>query len=70
MVVGKVRRVGNSLVITVPKEEVEALELREGDLVTMELRKAEVRPLLRPDLQKMAEESWERNEAGYRYLKG
>jgi putative addiction module antidote len=70
VVVGKVRRVGNSLVITVPKEEAEALELREGDLVTMELRKAEVRPLLRPDLQKLAEDSWERNEAAYRYLKG
>ena len=69
MIVGKIRKVGNSLVVTVPKEEAEELELREGDLVTMEIRKAEVRPVLRPDLRKLAEESWERNEAAYRYLR-
>ncbi len=69
MVVGKIRRVGNSLVVTVPKEEAEELELREGDLVTMDIRKAEVRPVLRPDLRKLAEESWQRNEAAYRYLR-
>lgn len=70
MVVGRVRKVGNSLVVTVPKEEAEALELHEGDLVAMEIRKAEVRPVLRPDLRKLAEESWEQNKEGYRYLAG
>ncbi|MGE5620525.1 MAG: AbrB/MazE/SpoVT family DNA-binding domain-containing protein [Sphingomonadaceae bacterium] len=69
MVVGKLRKVGNSLVVTVPKEEAEALDLREGDLVTMEIRKAEVRPVLHPELRKLAEQSWERNEAAYRYLR-
>ena len=68
MVVGKIRKVGNSLVVTVPKEEADALELHEGDLVTMEIRKAEVRPVLRPDLRRLAEESWERNQEAYRYL--
>lgn len=68
MVVGKVRKVGNSLIVTIPKEEAEELGLREGDLVTMDIRKAEVRPVLRPDLRKMAEDSWERNQPGYRYL--
>ena len=70
MVVGRIRKVGNSLVVTVPREEAEALELHEGDLVTMDIRKAEVRPVLRPDLRKLAEESWERNQDGYRYLSG
>ena len=69
MVVGKLRKVGNSLVVTVPKEEAEALDLHEGDLVTMDIQKAEVRPVLRPDLRKLAEQSWERNEAAYRYLR-
>ena len=69
MVVGKIRKVGNSLVVTVPKEEAEMLELHEGDLVTMDIRKAEVRPVLRPDLRKLAEESWARNEPAYRYLR-
>ncbi len=70
MVVGRIRKVGNSLVVTVPREEAEALELHEGDLVTMDIRKAEVRPVLPRDLQKLAEESWERNKDGYRYLAG
>jgi putative addiction module antidote len=69
MIVGRVRKVGNSLVVTVPKDEADALELREGDLVAMELRKAEVRPVLSPELRKLAEESWERHEAAYRYLR-
>lgn len=70
MVVGKIRKVSDSLVVTVPKEEADALDLHEGDLVAMDLRKAEVRPVLSPDLHKLAEDSWERNESGYRYLKG
>ena len=70
MVIGKIRKVGNSLVVTVPREEAEALELHEGDLVAVDIRKAEVRPVLRPDLRKLAEESWERNQDGYRYLAG
>jgi putative addiction module antidote len=69
MIVARVRKVGNSLVVTVPKDEADALELREGDLVAMELRKAEVRPVLSPELRKLAEQSWERNEAAYRYLR-
>ena len=68
MVVGRIRKVGNSLVVTVPREEAAALELHEGDLVTVEIRKAEVRPMLRPDLRRLAEESWDRNKEGYRYL--
>lgn len=70
MVVGKIRKVGNSLVITVPREEAEALELHEGDLVTVDIRKAELRPVLHPLLTSLAEASWERNKEGYRYLAG
>ena len=68
MVVGKLRKVGNSLVVTIPREEVEALQLGEGDLVMMDIRKAEIRPVLRPDLRQLAEKSWERNREGYKYL--
>ncbi|MBI2908869.1 MAG: hypothetical protein HYX92_14595 [Chloroflexi bacterium] len=68
MILGKIRKVGNSLVVTVPREEADALELHEGDLVAMDIQKAEVRPILRPELRKLAEESWEHNKDGYRYL--
>lgn len=70
MVIGKLRRVGNSLVVTVPKDEAAELDLHEGDLVAIELRKAEVVPVLRPDLRRLAQESWERDKDAYRYLKG
>lgn len=69
MIVGRIRKVGNSLVVTVPDDEADALELREGDLVAMELRKAEVRLVLSPEVRKLAEESWERSEAAYHYLR-
>ena len=70
MVLARIRKVGNSLVVTVPKEAVAELDLREGDLVLLELRKAEVRPVLRPELRRHAEESWAQNQQGYRYLAG
>ena len=70
MAISRLRKVGNSLVVTVPREEAEALDLHEGDLVALDIRKAEVRPVLRPDLRALAEDSWDRNRSGYRYLKG
>lgn len=36
----KVRRIGNSLGVIIPKEEVERRGLREGDEVRLEIRKA------------------------------
>lgn len=72
MVVGKLRKSGNSFIVTVPKEEVERLGLREGQPVTIEVRPAviEVRSVLAPDLREAFEESWKHNEAGLRYLAG
>jgi antitoxin component of MazEF toxin-antitoxin module len=66
----KVRKSGNSYIVTIPKAEVERLQLREGQLVTVEVHPVEVRPKLAPDVREAFEASWERNEAGYRYLAG
>lgn len=70
MVTGKLRKSGNSFIVTVPRDEVERLHLREGQLVSVEVHPLEVRPTLTPDLREAFEASWERNEAGYRYLAG
>ncbi len=70
MVYGKVRRVGNSLVLTIPKEQADALGLHEGDLVAFEVRKAIAYPALPPHLERIAEQVWKENEAGLRYLAG
>lgn len=66
---GKVRKVGNSLVVTIPKEEVDTLGLREGDMVAFEVRKAIAYPALSPRLREIAEEVWKENEEGLRYLR-
>ena len=70
MITGKLRKSGNSFIVTVPRDEIERLGLSEGQLVTVEVRPAEVRPLMAPEVREAFEASWARNEAGYRYLAG
>ncbi len=70
MVTAKLRRSGNSFIVTVPREEVERLGLHEGQLLAVEVHPVEVRPVLTPELREVFEASWARNEAGYRYLAG
>ncbi len=68
MIHQKLRKVGNSYVVTIPKEEVERRGLREGQLLAVEVQPLEVRPVPSPDLREAFEESWRRNEAAYRHL--
>jgi antitoxin component of MazEF toxin-antitoxin module len=48
MITQKVRKVGNSLTITIPREEAERLGLAEGDLVAASLNKVRVEIELSP----------------------
>ena len=68
MIWQKLRKVGNSYVVTIPKEEVERQNLREGQLLSIEVQPAEIRPVASPALHEEFEESWRCNEAGYRYM--
>jgi putative addiction module antidote len=68
MIWQKLRKVGNSYVVTIPKEEVERLQLHEGQLLAVEVQPAEIRPVLSPALREAFEQSWKRNEAAYRHL--
>ncbi|MBI2321013.1 MAG: AbrB/MazE/SpoVT family DNA-binding domain-containing protein [Chloroflexi bacterium] len=68
MIQQKLRRVGNSYVVTIPREEVERLGLKEGELLAVEVRPLEVRPVLAPEVAAAFEASWRRNEHGYCYL--
>jgi len=70
MLFQKLRKVGNSYVVTIPREEVERLNLQEGQLLAIHVQPAEMRPLLSEQAQQAFEESWEANEKGYRYLAG
>ena len=64
----KIRRSGNSYVVTIPKETIERLGLREHDLVQVQLCPLDVVPRLRPELREAVDAVWERHEAGLRYL--
>ena len=70
MITQQLRKVGNSYVVTVPKEEVERRGWQEGQLLALQLTALEVRPVLGDDLREAIEERWERNEEALRYLAG
>lgn len=78
MIAGKIRKHGNSYVVTIPREEMEARGLVEGQLVGFEPVPVELRPVererpatgLRPEVRAAAERVWAKNEAGLRYLAG
>jgi antitoxin component of MazEF toxin-antitoxin module len=66
----QLRKVGNSYVVTAPKDEVERRGWQEGQLLALQLTALEVRPVLGDDLREAIEERWERNEEALRYLGG
>jgi antitoxin component of MazEF toxin-antitoxin module len=68
MIVTTVRRVGNSYVVTVPKEMMERDHLQEGQLVALELTPVEQRPVLSPELKAILDESWDDLLPGLEYL--
>lgn len=51
MITQRVRRVGNSLVISIPREEVERLGLAEGDLVAASLNKVRLEVQMSPQVR-------------------
>ena len=68
MIQQKLRKVGNSYVVTIPKDEVERLGIAEGQLLAVKVQPLEIVPALSHELREIFEESWEQNEEGYRYL--
>lgn len=68
MIQQKLRKVGNSYVVTIPKKEVEERHLQEGQLVAVEIHPLDVRPTLRPELRAALDEHWEVIEPALRYL--
>jgi len=68
MIQQRLRRSGNSYVVTVPKELVERNGWQEGQLLAVEFTALEVRPVLRPELREAIDKRWERNEQALRSL--
>jgi antitoxin component of MazEF toxin-antitoxin module len=68
MIKQHLRKSGNSYVVTIPKEEVERLQLREGELITVEVSATETHPVLPPDLKEIFERRREAMRAAMEYL--
>jgi putative addiction module antidote len=69
MLTQKLRQVGNSYVVTIPKEEVERLGLHEDDLIGIEVHKLRVVPELAPDVAAAVQRSMKRYVGDLEYLK-
>ena len=70
MITQQLRKVGNSYVVTVAKEEVERRGWQEGQLLAVQLTELEVRPILRPELREIVDELLDEHEDALRYLAG
>lgn len=68
MIRGTIERQGDDFAVTIPEDEIKRWNLQEGDTVVVHAVAQEVRTVLRPEVQQAFDESWEQNEAGYRYL--
>jgi antitoxin component of MazEF toxin-antitoxin module len=68
MITGKLRKSGNSFIVTVPRDEIERLGLSEGQLVTVEVRPAEVRPVLAADLREAFQIEFRNGREALQYL--
>ena len=65
----KIRKVGNSLVVTIPADVAEQHNLKADDLVRVALEPLAVVPRLRPELARFVDEETSANLEALRYLR-
>jgi putative addiction module antidote len=68
MIAQQLRKVGNSYVVTIPKDEVERRGWQEGQLLALQLTELQVRPILRTELQEIVDELLDEHQDALRYL--
>lgn len=64
----KVWKTGNSLVVTIPKDELERQGIAEGELIEVTVHKVEVRRALTSAMQAALDESLVEDQEALRYL--
>lgn len=69
MMVQRVRRQGNSLGLTIPKEEAERLGIQDGDLVALSVNRVRVHVQLPADVQEATDAVMREFKADLDYLK-
>jgi antitoxin component of MazEF toxin-antitoxin module len=67
--VQRVRKVGNSLVVTIPADIAEKHHLKADDLIALAFEPLDVVPRLRPEIARIAEEEAVANVEALRYLR-
>jgi antitoxin component of MazEF toxin-antitoxin module len=65
----KVWRSGNSLVVSISKEEVDRQGIQEGDLVQVYVQKMELRPAVRPEVKAAIKQAIAEYAPDLEYLK-
>ena len=68
MIMQRVRRVGNSLAISIPREEADRLGLREGDMVAASLNKVRLEVQLAPGVREATDRFFARYGETLDYL--
>lgn len=70
MIEARIRKQGNSFVVTIPREEMELNDLQEGDEVAVSLSKIDIvkRYKLSPERQRLADEILEDYKDVFAYL--
>lgn len=64
----QLRKVGNSFVVTIPKDEVERRGWKEGQFLAIQVTEMEVRPVLSPELEAIVDDLIDKHEDALRYL--
>jgi antitoxin component of MazEF toxin-antitoxin module len=59
MITQRLRKSGNSYVVTIPKDEVDRLGLREGQMIALDVTPLELKPVLRPELAQIVQRTSE-----------
>jgi antitoxin component of MazEF toxin-antitoxin module len=65
----KVRKVGNSLVVTIPAEIAEQHNVKAEDLIRLAFEQLDIVPRLRPEVARFADEETSANLEALRYLR-
>ena len=68
MLLQKVRKTGNSYVVTIPREVMESQGIQEGDTVALDVRKVDYRVQMDPEVRAAFERSMKLYKDDYDYL--
>jgi antitoxin component of MazEF toxin-antitoxin module len=68
MITQQLRKSGNSYVVTIPRDEVERLNLHEGQMVAIDVTPMELKPVLRPMIARIIEQTRDQATPVMKYL--